>query len=154
MEGHRAHSAEAAAGVETSEHHGTTGGTSSLITIPVTGMTCAACQSRVQRALGKTPGVRDANVNLMLNNATVVYDPSATTPEALVERIRETGYGADLPSTSRSDVEAQEDDDRARARDYGELRRKAIVSLAAGVVAMLLSMPVMMAWADLVPSSQ
>ena len=65
--------------------------------IPVTGMTCAACQGRVQRALTRTPGVVDANVNLMMHNATICYDPAATTPAALVAAVRATGYGADLP---------------------------------------------------------
>ena len=41
------------------------------IRIPVTGMTCAACQARVQRALQQQPGVADATVYLMMNNATV-----------------------------------------------------------------------------------
>src|SRR5215208_6484059 len=67
------------------------------VVIPVTGMTCAACQGRVQRTLSKTPGVVDASVNLMMGNATVAYDPAATSPDALVERIRATGYGAELP---------------------------------------------------------
>ena len=140
----------AADAAEGSAHPGGT----ALVTIPVSGMTCAACQSRVQRALGKTPGVRDATVNLMLNNATVVFDPAATTPETLVERIRETGYGAEVPSPTRSDVEEQEAQDRARTDEYLELRRKAVVSLIAGVVAMVVSMPVMMAWSTAVPSSQ
>ena len=44
------------------------------ITLPVTGMHCAACQSRVQSALAATPGVSDASVNLMMNSAAVTYD--------------------------------------------------------------------------------
>ena len=44
------------------------------VTIPVTGMTCAACQSFLQRTLSAQTGVEDASVNLMLNNATVVLD--------------------------------------------------------------------------------
>src|SRR5690625_5224069 len=65
------------------------------ITIPVTGMTCAACSGRVQRALDQAPGVEEASVNLMMHNATVAYDPSSTSPEALVELIQSTGYGAE-----------------------------------------------------------
>ena len=129
-------------------------GTSSLVTIPVTGMTCAACQARVQRALEKAPGVRDANVNLLLNTATVVFDAMSTTPEQLVERIRSTGYGAEVPLPTRSEIDEQAERDRAHGREYVELQRKAVVSLVAGVVAMVLSMPVMMAWADVAPSSQ
>src|SRR6202030_799915 len=62
------------------------------ITIPVTGMTCAACQSFIQRTLAEQAGVQDATVNLMLHNATVTFDPKATSTSALVESIRHTGY--------------------------------------------------------------
>ncbi|MDX1674736.1 MAG: heavy metal-associated domain-containing protein, partial [Longimicrobiales bacterium] len=43
--------------------------------IPVTGMTCAACASRVQKGLSKSPGVRDAGVNFATERATVESDP-------------------------------------------------------------------------------
>ncbi|HEX7088623.1 MAG TPA: heavy metal-associated domain-containing protein [Longimicrobiales bacterium] len=68
------------------------------ITIPVTGMSCAGCAGRVQRALEDRPGVGEAVVDLKLASATVVYDPSQTSVEALVEAIRATGYGAELPA--------------------------------------------------------
>src|SRR5215208_1353825 len=113
------------------------------ITIPVTGMTCAACQGRVQRTLAKTPGVAEAAVNLMTGDATVAFDPEATSPEALVERIRATGYGAELPRAERTAAERQLAQDDARAEEFVELRRKAMASFVAGVVAMVLSMPLM-----------
>ena len=46
----------------------------STISISVSGMTCAACQSRVQRTLQQHPGVLDAGVNLIMANATVTYE--------------------------------------------------------------------------------
>src|SRR5690606_15760222 len=113
------------------------------ITIPVTGMTCAACSGRVQRTLSKQPGVADAAVNLMLANATVVYDPSQTSVEALVEAIHATGYGAELPAPERTAFEEQESRDRAQAEEFRELARKAGISLVAGALAMLASMPLM-----------
>jgi Cu+-exporting ATPase len=58
------------------------------VVIPVTGMTCAACEARIQRTLTKTPGVVDSSVNLMMGNATVSFDPLATSPVALVDTIR------------------------------------------------------------------
>jgi len=115
------------------------------VVIPVTGMTCAACQARVQRALTKAPGVVDASVNLMMANATVSFDPSATEPETLVEAIRATGYGADLPAPDRSVFEDQEERDRAQRDEFLELRRKAIASAVVGVVVMIASMPLMAA---------
>ena len=119
------------------------------ITIPVSGMTCAACQGRVQRVLEKTPGVQRAAVNLMTNSATVAFDPAVSNPEALVERIRGTGYGAELPAPERSAIAEQEAQDRAREEEYHELRSKAVIALIAGVIAMLLSMPLMAANAHL-----
>src|SRR5262249_31643748 len=77
-------------------------GTPRKVELDVTGMTCAACQSRVQGALQKVPGVEDATVNLMMNNATVHYHPGAVAPAALVEAVEATGYGASLPDPGRS----------------------------------------------------
>jgi len=126
---------------------GNSNGAPSLVkvTIPVTGMTCAACSARVQRALEKTPGVGEASVNLMLANAVVTYDASVVSVERLVERIRETGYGAELPRADRTAFEEQEAQDRAQEEEFRSLRLKAAASLVAAVVGMVLSMPVMSA---------
>jgi P-type Cu+ transporter len=113
------------------------------IRIPVTGMTCAACQSRVQRTLQKQPGVADAAVNLMMKTATVTFDPAAVSPERLVAAIRDTGYGAQLASPDQTAFEEQEARDRAAREEFTELRLKAIVSAVAGVIAMIVSMPLM-----------
>ncbi|HVZ77163.1 MAG TPA: heavy metal translocating P-type ATPase [Gemmatimonadaceae bacterium] len=113
------------------------------IRIPVSGMTCAACQARVQRTLQKQAGVSDATVNLMMANATVTYDPQAVSPEVLVEAIRDTGYGAELPAAGQTAFEEQEARDRATIEEFHALRRKAIVSGIVGVVAMVISMPLM-----------
>jgi Cu+-exporting ATPase len=113
------------------------------VTLPVSGMTCAACQSFIQKTLAQQPGVEDAAVNLMLNNATITFDPHTTTPAALVEAIRTTGYGAELPDQHQSILEEQEKNDTGQQREYERLRLKSTVSLVAGVIAMILSMPLM-----------
>ena len=77
------------------------------ITIPVTGMHCAACQSRVQHALAATPGVSDASVNLLLNSASVAYDEARVAPSALVEAIKATGYGAEIRDAERGTRNAE-----------------------------------------------
>ena len=119
--------------------------TGTKIRIPVSGMTCAACQSNVQKALARQPGVTDASVNLMMKNAAVTFDPSVVTPDHLVETIRATGYGADLSSPDQTAFDEQIARDRAQQAEFTELRRKAIVSGIIGVLAMLLSMPLMAA---------
>jgi Cu+-exporting ATPase len=113
------------------------------ITIPVTGMTCAGCQAGIQKALQLQPGVQDATVNLMTGSAAVTFDPAVTRPEALVEAIRETGYGAELPAAERTAFEEQEARDKAQTEEFHELRRKAIVSGIVGLIAMIVSMPLM-----------
>jgi Cu+-exporting ATPase len=115
------------------------------IEIPVEGMTCAACQVSVQKALQRQPGVVDAAVNLMLKSAAVTYDPAVATPEGLVEAIRDTGYEAELPGPDASDFAEQEARDRSQEAEFHALRRKALASGAAGIVAMLVSMPLMTA---------
>jgi P-type Cu+ transporter len=121
-----------------------TGSTSSSdIAIPVQGMTCAACSARIQRVLERTPGVSAANVNLMTGSATVSYDPSSVTPDRLVEAIRDTGYGAELPVPDASAETLADAQDAAREKEIRDLRRKLIVSLVAAVLVMVLSMPLM-----------
>jgi len=112
------------------------------IEIPVSGMTCAACQARVQRTLVRQHGVRDAAVNLMTRTASITYDPAEASPQEFVDAIRTTGYGADLP-VGRSILDEQEAADRAYADEYRELATKAALTLAAGLVAMIVSVPLM-----------
>jgi Cu+-exporting ATPase len=119
------------------------GAEAARVTIPVTGMTCAACSSRVQRMLGRAPGVVEANVNLMMHEATVAYDPAATSPEALVAVIERTGYGASLPEPAADAFAAQEARDREAEEEFRVLRTKAVASGVVGAVAMILSMPLM-----------
>jgi Cu+-exporting ATPase len=121
-------------------------GTTTKITIPVGGMTCAACQAGVQKALQRQPGVVEASVNLMTASAAVTYDPAVTRPEALVEAIRETGYEAEVPpaeAAGRTAFEEQEARDRAQEEELHELRRKAVVSGVAGLIAMIVPMSLM-----------
>ena len=120
----------------------------SHIEIPVGGMTCAACQARVQRALARAPGVEDASVNLLLHNASVTFDPVATSPEQLVEAIRATGYEASIPAAPNESGWAaafaeEAERERTTARERRDLGWKASVSLVIGVLAMMLSMPAM-----------
>ncbi len=112
-------------------------------TFSVGGMTCAACQSFVQKTLERQPGVRSATVNLMLGNATVVYDPVQASPEGLVGVVNETGYEAELAAPSEAAIEQQGRQEGEAGREYRSLRLKTAVSLAAGVAAMAASMPLM-----------
>ena len=115
------------------------------VRIPVGGMTCAACQARVQKALAKEPGVVDASVNLMMKQATIDFDPAAVSPQRLVETIRDTGYEAEIASPDQTAFEEQIARDAAQDAEFAELRQKAIVSGIIGALAMVFSMPLMTA---------
>jgi Cu+-exporting ATPase len=101
------------------------------VTLPVTGMSCAACQSHVERALRSTAGVREASVNLLTNSARVTFDRGRARPEDLIVAVREAGYDAALPA--EPGVPAPD-----RAADEGPLRAKALFTLADGILVLLL----------------
>ena len=111
-------------------------------TIPVSGMTCASCTAHVAEALKATPGVKDATVNLLLETAHVRFD-RAGEARGLAAVVRAAGYRSELSEAEEiDDAEAR---DLEHAAEYRDLAVKAIVSLAAAALGMLLSMPVMSA---------
>src|SRR5262252_3297069 len=63
------------------------------VSFPVTGMTCASCVRRIEKALGRVEGVQQANVNLATEKASVTYDPRVAAPEALKAAVEKAGYG-------------------------------------------------------------
>ncbi len=103
------------------------------LTLPVLGMTCAACQHHVEEALRATAGVQLARVDLMAHRASVVFDPALAAPGQLVEAIRGAGYDAVLPRAG--EATAHPEDELAKSA------WKAGATLTAGAAAMLLGMP-------------
>jgi Cu+-exporting ATPase len=97
----------------------------------------------VQNALAKQPGVVDASVNLMMQNASVTFDPAIVSPTSLVDAIRATGYGAELASPAQTAFDEQEARDRAQREEFNDVRVRAIVSGIVAVLAMIFSMPLM-----------
>lgn len=73
--------------------------------LAITGMTCAACVSRVEKAARRVPGVTDATVNLLANQGAFAYDPSQTAPSAIIAAIEKIGYEAAplTPETPKTD---------------------------------------------------
>ena len=62
----------------------------------VTGMTCSACSSRVEKTVAKLGGVEEASVNLLTNSMQVRYDENKLTPEGIIQAVVAAGYGASL----------------------------------------------------------
>jgi Cu+-exporting ATPase len=72
--------------------------------LPIEGMTCASCANRIEKRLGKQPGVESANVNFATKVATVKYDPAATGPEKLAKAVDDIGYKAVVPRARHNAV--------------------------------------------------
>jgi Cu+-exporting ATPase len=97
------------------------------LALEVTGMTCASCVRRVERALEEVPGVAAATVNLAAASADVTL-AQPVDPGVLITAVADAGYQAVVPATVRADDVA-----RRRAAQAAELRRRRM-SLAAGAV--------------------
>jgi Cu+-exporting ATPase len=99
---------------------------------PVTGMTCATCSRRVEKALNKLPGILSANVNLASELATVVYAPAETSWTNIKATVERAGYG--VIETDTTDCDAPEDvEAAAREREVAGKRRKLLVGVTLGL---------------------
>ena len=65
-------------------------------TYQVTGMSCSACSSRVEKAVSKLEGIEKASVNLLTNSMQVDYDETILTGQAIIDAVVKAGYGASL----------------------------------------------------------
>jgi len=99
----------------------------------LTGMTCAACAARIERALKGVDGVQQASVNLASEKASVSYRPDRTGLSALVRAVQAAGYGAEVAQEEAPDRERE-----LRKREFARLRRSFIIAAA-------LSLPLLVA---------
>ena len=70
-------------------------------TYDVTGMSCAACSSRVEKAVSKQPGAQQVAVNLLKNSMVVEYDESQLSSAQIIAAVEKAGYGASLHAPRR-----------------------------------------------------
>jgi P-type Cu+ transporter len=71
----------------------------------LSGMTCAACATRIEKGLNKLPGVIKANVNLALETGSVQYNPSEVSIGDMIKKIDQLGYGAALKEDNKESVD-------------------------------------------------
>ena len=110
------------------------------VVLAVEGMTCASCVARIEKVLGKTPGVQQATVNLATEQAAVRFDPQRVDVGSLMSRIAGIGYRAQpiVENDAVDPVEAR------RLREAAVARRRLIVGWVLTVPIALLSMLVPM----------
>ncbi len=108
----------------------------------VTGMSCAACSARVEKAVKKVPGVTSCSVSLLTNSMGV---EGTASPAAILSAVQEAGYGASPKNASASKASgASADLDALADRETPKLKRRLIASLGFLLVLMYFSMGHMM----------
>lgn len=114
----------------------------------VTGMSCAACSARVEKAVSKVPGVTSCSVSLLTNSMGVEGTASA---DSIVAAVTEAGYGASLKGAEAENRSASADEDALKDRETPVLKRRLITSIGFLAVLMYFSMGHMM-WGWPLPS--
>ncbi|MBR3731587.1 MAG: heavy metal translocating P-type ATPase [Spirochaetales bacterium] len=97
-----------------------------MIKYNVMGMSCAACQARVQNAVSKVDGVTDCSVNLLTNSMTVDGD---VPPDRVIQAVRKAGYDAAVPSAKKQEPQSAQSD---------EVRNAVMRLISSGVVLVVL----------------
>lgn len=113
----------------------------------VTGMTCAACSARVEKAVGRLAGVDKVAVNLLKNSMVVDYDDAALNTQGIIDAVVNAGYGASLKNAEakKSGKAAGTGADIAR-QEYESIKRRLKLSLIFAVPLSYISMGHMMGW--------
>lgn len=107
----------------------------------VTGMHCAACSARVEKAVSKVEGVTSCSVSLLTNSLGVEGDVS---DKAIIKAIKKAGYGASVKKKDKSEKAVEEIDDSLEDKDTPVLKKRLIWSLFFLIILMYFSMGHMM----------
>ena len=98
----------------------------------ITGMSCSACSSRIEKVVNRMQGVEQMSVNLLKNNAHVTFDESVVDEKAIIARIEKLGFGAKVHAANVAAPVPQQD---TAAQEMEEMRQRLIGSLIfAGLV--------------------
>ena len=108
------------------------------VDLRIEGMTCAACASRIERALTRRNGIESVKVNLVHEKARVRFDKEQVSSEDLLKWIDSIGFKASLLQTDQASSQAQA---RKRAAKQSERREAVLITLSA-----LLTLPLMLPW--------
>lgn len=100
--------------------------------LDITGMSCSACSSRIEKVVNRMQGVEQMSVNLLKNNAHVTFDESVVNEKAIIARIEKLGFGAKVHAANVAAPVPQQD---TAAQEMEEMRQRLIGSLIfAGLV--------------------
>ena len=101
--------------------------------IDITGMSCSACSSRIEKVVNRMQGVKQMSVNLLKNNAHVTFDESVVDEKEIIARIEKLGFGASVHAAGAAAAPVPQQD--TAAQEMAEMKQRLIGSLIfAGLV--------------------
>lgn len=103
----------------------------------VTGMTCSACSSAIERNLNKLEGVKKVQVNLLANSMEVEYDENKLTDGDIIKKVQKTGYDANVHNKGSDQISSFEKDEKT-------LQKRFIISIIFAIPVFYLAMGPMM----------
>lgn len=112
----------------------------------VTGMTCSACSSHVEKSVSKVPGVREVSVNLLTNSMQAVYDEALCNEQKIVEAVEKAGYEAALWTEDGQRTKAEAGGDQAGReavkgkKESKEMKTRLVISIVFMILLMTVSM--------------
>ncbi len=112
--------------------------------LDITGMSCSACSSRIEKVVGRMDGVDEMSVNLLTNNARVTYDETKLDMPAIIARIEKLGFGAAVHQAAAKAAPVKPAD--TAADELREMRRRLVLSLGFTVPLFYLHMGLMYGW--------
>ena len=104
----------------------------------ITGMTCAACSSAVERVTRKMDGVEESFVNLTTGILTIIYDEEKLGPDKIIAKVERAGFGAEL--FVEKDKEEKEKEKETQAEQHRKTKRQVITNLILAVPLLYISM--------------
>ena len=94
------------------------------ISLPVEGMTCASCVSRVEKSISKIEGISDVVVNLATEKATFNIDKSVVEIDSIKKAVEDAGYKIEVSEINKNNGAIKEEDDSGKKYEYENILKK------------------------------
>ena len=116
----------------------------------ITGMTCSACSTRVEKSVAKLPGIKEVSVNLLKNSMVTSYDESVLDTAGIVQAVEKAGYGAipkaSAQNKSRTTTPAAKPEVSTAQAEYKQMKQRLLLSALFTIPLFYISMGHMMGW--------
>ena len=118
----------------------------------ITGMTCSACSARIEKSVGRLPGIKEVSVNLLKNSMVASYDESVLDTAGIVQAVEKAGYGAfprtaaNVRNKSSAADRTQNPETSTAQAEYKQMKQRLLLSALFTIPLFYISMGHMMGW--------